>query len=289
MDIFVKVLNILPLLNSKKSLLEIDAEELFKCQKFDFTCIFDELSTLPRKTGGENTFIKGLYSDCTKASADFAKASTFSRMSLPCFSEGGETKSKTVKNIEDVVESLSVFYKNYILNVSDPYKQAERLGTSLLIYEFFKEGYDLMPPEFCKSESGKPFFADFPAVLSVSHSGGLICCAFAPKNDMEFSLGIDAEAVPPAEKYPTLKRISERFFDSPLRVELLNGLNESEFCDAFTLIWTKKESLVKMTGEGLSGIKKEPPSNFLQSSYELFPMGDKTKYYISISLNCPFF
>ena len=285
MDIFVKALNILPLLNSKKPLYETDAKELFKCQKTDFKCVFDDYSTLTRKTESKTRTFKELRSTCIKLNADLAKTADFSPLYFPCFSKNGENASKTDESISNVVNCFPEFYKNYVLNTSNPTKSIERLGTSLLIYDFFKERYDRTPPALCKRENGKPFFADFPVEVSISHSGGLVCCAFAEKKDQTCSLGIDAEAVPHAKKHASLKRIAEKFFDSELNAELLSGLGESDFCDAFTLIWTKKESLVKMTGEGLGGMKKELSPDCLQSSYELFTDSEETKYYISLSLN----
>ena len=179
-----------------------------------------------------------------------------------------------------MVEGLSDFYKNYILNAKNPDILAERLAVSLLIYDFFNERYGIFPPALCKSESGKPYFADFPVALSISHADGLAVCAFAESEDAPVSVGIDAEPIPPTEKYHSLKRIAERFFDG---TEELTGLGEEEFCDAFTLLWTKKESLVKMTGEGFSSIKKEPSAEYSQASYKLFSEAGKRKYYITIS------
>ena len=284
MTVFVKALNILPLLNSEKPLCETDAKELFKCQKTDFKCVFDDRSTLTRKNESKSAFLGGLRPTCIKLGADLAKTADFSPSYFPCFSKNGESASKTTKSIGDVVDCFSEFYKNYVLDTSNPTKSIERLGASLLIYDFFKERYDSAPPALCKRDCGKPFFADFPVEVSISHSGGLVCCAFAEKKSPSFSLGIDAEAVPTEKKLASLKRIAEKFFDSELNTELLNGLSESDFRDAFTLIWTKKESLVKMTGEGLSGMKKEPSPDCLQSSYELSTDCGKTKYYISLSL-----
>ena len=146
MTVFVKALNILPLLNSKKPLCETNAKELFKCQKTDFKCVFDDHSTLIRKNDEKTLSFRELYSTCIKLNADLAKTADFSPLYFPCFSKNGETASKTTKNIGNVVDCLSEFYKNYVLGTSNPTKSIERLGAFLLIYDFFKERYDSAPP-----------------------------------------------------------------------------------------------------------------------------------------------
>ena len=284
MKIFVRLLNIQPMLNLGDKILEKEANVISDCQKLDFECFFDTSSTPSVQKTKNILSFEGLRSTVAEITPNFAKTTNFSPCFLTCFSKNKDSASGDTKNIECVVNSFSDFYKNYVLSNSNPKTTVEKLGTSLLIHEFFKERYDRLPPALCKGEKGKPFFAAFPAEISISHTNGLVCCAFAEKDGSPFSLGIDAEAVPSIEKYHSLKRIAENYFGADsFAQELFDGLSKSEFCDAFTLLWTKKESLVKMTGEGLGGMKKALEHSAFQKSFMLFSSSENKKYYISLS------
>ena len=276
MKVFVRALNIEPLLDLGADIFTADTKELLKCQKTDFQCIFGEEAPLCNENVGKITLLEELRSTVTEITPECAKTTTFSPCSLPFISKNGE-------NIDFVVESFSNSYKNYVSSAKNPKAKAEKLGASLLIYDFFKEKYDRLPPDLRKKENGKPFFEDFPVEISISHTDSLVLCAFAEKKERRFSLGIDAEAVPPTEKHPTLNRIAKKYFEAePLAAELFADISESEFCDLFTLLWTKKESLVKMTGEGLSGMRSAFLPDAFQKSYAIY--SDSKKYYISLSM-----
>ena len=274
MNIFVRALSIEPLLDLGADIFTADAKELSKCQKTDFQCIFGEEAPLCNENVGKITLLEELRSTATEITPECAKTTNFSPCSLPFISKNGE-------NIDFVVESFSNSYKNYVSSAKNPKAKAERLGASLLIYDFFREKYDRLPPDLCKGKNGKPFFADFPLEISVSHTDALVLCAFTEKEKGAHSLGIDAEVVPNTESYQSLVRIAKKYFEAePLAAELFDDISENEFCDLFTLLWTKKESLVKMTGEGLGGLKRAFSLNALQKSY--FLRSDR-KYYISVS------
>lgn len=326
MNVFVRILNLLPLLSSGDCLEEIVAKDVLNCKKLSFSCDFEEFSTLCEKNGEKHSSPQGLYSNCVEINSFFAKEAPLSVDFFTKSFDSGDLTPKKPKNAKEVVNSLSDFYKNYVLDSANPKLSIERLGVSLLIYDFFCERYGASPPPLCKSERGKPFFADLPLEISVSHADALVCCAFLEKSDCSkksvslesdasaeaslesdasaeislesdasaegspfpFYLGLDAQQVPSEEKHNSLRGIAERFFKGDtFYAELLKSPSPKEFCDAFTLLWTKKESLVKMTGEGLGGIKKEPLFPYRQKSFSLFTDGKKRKYYISLSLNVP--
>ena len=276
MNIFVRALSIEPLLDLENDLFTADTKELLKCQKTDFQCIFGEEAPLCNENVGKITLLEELRSTATEITPECAKTTNFSPCSLPFISKNGE-------NIDFVVESFSNSYKNYVSSAKNPKVKAEKLGTSLLIYDFFREKYDRFPPDLCKGKNGKPFFTDFPLEISVSHTDALVLCAFTEKKDEAHSLGIDAEAVPNTESYQSLVRIAKKYFEAePLAAELFADISESEFCDLFTLLWTKKESLVKMTGEGLGGMRSALLPDAFQKSYAIY--SDSKKYYISVSM-----
>ncbi len=306
MNVFVRILNLLPLLSSGDCLEEIVAKDVLNCKKLSFSCDFKEFSTPCEKNCKNYSSLQGLYSDCVEISPNFAKESPLNLETLTFSTESGDLPQKKPTNAKEVANIFSDFYKNYVLGSANPKLSLERLGVCLLIYDFFCERYGASPPPLCKSERGKPFFADLSLEVSVSHADALVCCAFAEKSDstgkslslerdasaeggpFPFYLGLDAQRVPSEEKHTSLREIAERFFkDDAFYTELAKIPSPKEFCDAFTLTWTKKESFVKMTGEGLGGIKKEPHLPYRQKSYSLFTDGGKRKHYISLSLNIP--
>ena len=94
------------------------------------------------------------------------------------------------------------------------------------------------------AESGKPYVGVGSGMyVSISHSHGL--CA-AAVSDSE--VGVDIEYIDPNRSVERLKRLAERFFSAD-ELEYVSGLPER-----FYEIWCAKESYVKYTGAGLSGL-----------------------------------
>ncbi len=126
------------------------------------------------------------------------------------------------------------------------------------------------PFEIYTDSRGKPFVkSDTPASISITHDENVICVLVAPVKEA----GIDIMKI--KDEYPA--RVAERFF-SPAEIRELKQKNN------FYEIWCRKESWVKMTGEGISGISaldtrsKDPAfcnlssevSNLLSEPFALF-------------------
>jgi 4'-phosphopantetheinyl transferase len=96
-----------------------------------------------------------------------------------------------------------------------------------------------------KTEKGKPFFPDCPNIhFSLSHSNKIIIIIFS-----DFDIGIDIEDLKfRKESMEKLKKISKRFFHSD-EIKILD--NAENFIKTFYEIWTKKESYLKLIGEGI--------------------------------------
>ena len=88
------------------------------------------------------------------------------------------------------------------------------------------------PVEVVYLPSGKPAFCSGKAFLSVTHTEGLYAVCFSEKE-----VGIDCEKTD-TEK----ERVKKKYFD-PEEEKL-----------PFSLVWTGKEAVAKITGEGLSAI-----------------------------------
>ena len=89
------------------------------------------------------------------------------------------------------------------------------------------------------TDNGKPYINN--AAISVTHDENVTAVIITPFEPV----GIDIEKV--KASYPI--RVAEGYFNSSER-EILNTPEDSY------KIWCKKESYVKMTGEGISGIKR---------------------------------
>jgi len=100
---------------------------------------------------------------------------------------------------------------------------------------------------FTAGSHGKPELAaaaERRVEFNMSHSGGMLACAFARKRE----LGVDIERHRPIDDYAEIAR---RFFFAP-EVEDLMRVEESGRQAAFYDCWVRKEAFIKALGGGLS-------------------------------------
>lgn len=97
---------------------------------------------------------------------------------------------------------------------------------------------------FIYGPKGKPSLAGNALDFNVSHTDGVAVFAFARRCE----LGVDVERI---HALTDMMEIAGRFF-CPGESEELTGLPEGERERAFFDCWTRKESYVKATGNGLS-------------------------------------
>lgn len=95
-------------------------------------------------------------------------------------------------------------------------------------------------------EGGKPFVMTSGFRFSLSRSGDIALVAVMRGRD----IGVDIESIRPAFQYDDIAR---RFF-SPHEAACIFALAEPEKGLLFYRLWTRKEALLKATGEGLSGL-----------------------------------
>lgn len=99
--------------------------------------------------------------------------------------------------------------------------------------------------EFHYGEKGKPFLATETGLqFNVSHSGGLFVCAVSSG----LPIGVDVEEIRPMED---MTAIADHFF-APAEQRHLASIAEADRKHAFYECWTRKESVIKATGEGIS-------------------------------------
>ena len=96
-----------------------------------------------------------------------------------------------------------------------------------------------------KTDYGKPYLMNYPNLkFNISHAGDWIV-GVVSEND----IGIDVEHI---KKMDDLLSIAERFFAKDEYCYIKSISDKRKQLDTFFLIWTKKESLIKAVGEGLS-------------------------------------
>jgi len=145
--------------------------------------------------------------------------------------------------IRRLTESLSESRQKKIRSLRGEKGRRLSLGAGLLLDRGLRE-YGLREREvrIGYGPYGKPFLADYPDIhFSLSHSGTMVMAAFAP-----VCAGCDVEKIAQANS-----KIAERFFAPEEAAALRECRDEAAYMDLFYRIWTRKESYIKMTGEGM--------------------------------------
>ena len=131
---------------------------------------------------------------------------------------------------------------DYALRYRQVHDQRLSLAVYLLLTDGLKKEYGINAlPEFVFGPHGKPTIKDHPEIhFNLSHCRHAALCAIS-----ESPIGCDVESVP-----------------SELDMDVCRYcFNEKEIADilasdspvvAFTVLWTKKEAYLKLTGEGLT-------------------------------------
>ena len=108
-----------------------------------------------------------------------------------------------------------------------------------------QSGQPLSAIHFERSPAGKPFYPlDLGFHFNLSHSGRYIALAVGPS-----PVGVDVEQLRPTMDWDA---IAKRFFAADEQ-RWLAGFDEAERQRRFIALWTRKESLLKATGEGVAG------------------------------------
>ena len=114
----------------------------------------------------------------------------------------------------------------------------------MLLWEGLSREYGIeAAPVFDFGSHGKPVLRDVPDLhFSLSHSGNAVLCALDRR-----PVGADIEMI----RRKNLEHLLSVFSD-PERASIEQAASP-ELC--FTRLWTRKESYLKLTGEGLTGTK----------------------------------
>lgn len=147
---------------------------------------------------------------------------------------------------------MNIYFANYDRNgmtVVEESKYQHAVGRQLLKTALLRAGVskDFLSKEesltFAYGPSGKPFFHDLPDVhFNISHTGGLVVCAVG-----NIPIGIDAERIRPYPK-SVLRKMTDR--------ECLYIQKSDRQDEAFMRVWTMKEAMIKLTGDGLAAFER---------------------------------
>ena len=91
---------------------------------------------------------------------------------------------------------------------------------------------------------GKPVVPDAGLSFSIAHAHRLVCCAVSTQGDV----GVDIERVQTFDYWP----VAQRMLGSDELAELHREAARGRGRQCFFRLWTRKEALVKATGEGLN-------------------------------------
>lgn len=122
-----------------------------------------------------------------------------------------------------------------------PEDQRRSLGAGWLLEQALRMYFGADHPPIVRETGGKPVVSNRPDWhFSLSHAGNWAVCGVDSR-----PIGVDVEEI-----RPDGLQIATRFF-APEEAAYLEELPEDRQAAAFTCLWTRKESYIKYTGEGL--------------------------------------
>lgn len=141
------------------------------------------------------------------------------------------------KEFPECMDGLSDIRKEKILRKTSQEGRIESLGAGLLLKEVLQR-FGHAQEEIIIGENGKPLIRDF--YFNLSHSHGMAVCA----------VGVD-EVGCDVEKIGIFRENVENKICSDGEKTYLEGFSGDARARQFYKFWTRKESYVKMTGEGI--------------------------------------
>ena len=140
-------------------------------------------------------------------------------------------------SVPETLKSLPTERQQRIHKMQQEKSRKQSMGVGLLLQKVLAL-YHMQDSQVFIGEHGKPMIEGLE--FSLAHSGNLVICAVSDE-----PVGCDVEEI---RKAP--KGVAERYF-SESEQAYLSRFSAEEYDKEFFRLWTKKESYVKMTGEGL--------------------------------------
>ena len=149
---------------------------------------------------------------------------------------------------------LSPYRREKLMRQKNVLARKQGLGAELLLIKALETvAPELLPPlDISCGKDGKPELVGSGISFNLSHSGSFAACAVS---DSPVGLDIQTER-------DCNDRLAEKYFTAPERRFLAESENKAY---AFTMLWSMKESCVKLLGTGLktplSSFSVDPQSN----------------------------
>lgn len=149
-------------------------------------------------------------------------------------------------DLDAALPQLSAQRREQVLRYKHETGRRQSAAAYLLLCQALREHYGIdTPPHFGYHEGGKPYLDTRPDIhFNLSHCREAAICAIAPH-----AVGVDIESVRPLRESVARYTMNDSEMDQILTAKH-PGL-------AFTRLWTKKEAVLKLTGEGIRGDLKE--------------------------------
>lgn len=146
------------------------------------------------------------------------------------------------RELEQSLEHLPGWRKAIAMNYCFPIDRLQSARAYLLLREALRLEYgNDVKTEFGYGENGKPFLLNYPDIhFNLSHCRKGVMCVVGDK-----PVGCDIEEIPHCLPEDVLGAA----FCEQERMNIKNAANP---CSEFARLWTRKESLLKLTGEGLT-------------------------------------
>lgn len=147
----------------------------------------------------------------------------------------------SASGLEREICQLPAWRRDIVLRFTHELGRRQSLLAYQLLCRGLKKDFGIEDmPRFAYGEHGKPFLADYPTLhFNLSHCKGAVACAISTK-----PVGVDIE---------TYRPIKESIINYAMSEAEARRIRQAACPErAFTILWTQKEALVKLTGEGLN-------------------------------------
>ena len=149
------------------------------------------------------------------------------------------------------IDRLDMERQEKVMRTRNEKDQVRILAAGLLLqYAVEQElGRKIPGTSLCirQKEGGKPYLVDYPQIhFNLSHSGEMVACAIGT-----IEVGVDIQQLVSVKE-----KVAARFFTEKENENLKQCATTKEYEKMFFQYWCRKESYVKLTGEGLGGIAK---------------------------------
>jgi 4'-phosphopantetheinyl transferase len=126
--------------------------------------------------------------------------------------------------------------------------QAFLLGRMLLAYGLISAGKPLsILKTFNFPPFEKPQLNDADLAFNISHSGPIVVCGLGP-----IAVGVDVEAY-----HDEIELADYEMMFCHQELQYLRSLSSNELPKSFSWLWTRKEAVLKLVGDGLGGDLKQ--------------------------------